>query len=149
MWITKGNFKKEETFLIINNNNRDNVMSWRKKFLQKRKSEVETFLNFLEERKTASNQFSNWDLIYLEKIYLSGHSFGCASTLFSFHQSLRNEKRIKALLLFDPWMMPVEDEVLNFDFNLPIVCLLSEPFANNKVIENEGKKKKRNDGLIY
>lgn len=58
---------------LTKTNHRENVVGWRKTFLEKRRLEIEAFLNFLDEReKTPRKEASNLDLIDLEKIHFGG-----------------------------------------------------------------------------
>lgn len=118
------------------NYTREEVIEFRKPFLQKRENEILNALNFF----TRNNNNDDFDfskdislilkIIDKEKIFISGHSFGAASSV---KICQKYPEKFKACILMDLWPFPIPN--LEEGIQIPTCVILSEPFAQSSECE--------------
>ena len=71
-------------------------------------------------------QFPEWLSLDEEKLTVSGHSFGGMTAL----RLAQTDTRVKAVLTIDPWLYPVNKEVMDgsFKISVPHATVVSEYF---------------------
>ena len=85
----------------------------------------------LKEILSVSSLNSNGD----NSVVLAGHSFGGSTIQFVMHQlkekssKMLHDFNIKSLILLDPWVSPVSDDVLSQTFTIPTLNVFCEPFV--------------------
>ncbi|GAB9467075.1 Platelet-activating factor acetylhydrolase, plasma/intracellular isoform ii protein [Globisporangium polare] len=90
--------------------------------VQEHKTQVELQQQQTNEPAATNNVFALTDV---ESVSLVGHSFGAATALTTAHE----DERIRALVLLDAWMEPVDEHVkLGLGARVPVIHLLSEHF---------------------
>jgi len=119
---------------------REKVAEFRKPFLEFRKQEIKEILNFIRQPREHGFQgllgtkeevvLEIFDAAQTDKIWLSGHSFGGAST-FVVGQDEELHEYFQGLILLDLWPFPVPFEVTEKGFRKPTISILSEQFHDN------------------
>lgn len=68
-----------------------------------------------------------------DKIVLMGHSYGSATVLQAYFM-LESEIKSKVthLILLDPWLFPLPDEVINQRISIPVLILANQDFVHNE-----------------
>jgi len=81
-----------------------------------RKTEIKCFLDFMEEEDFTTKylEFDPSVKIDLDKIVLGGHSMGGMTTI----EASKDEKRIKAVFTFDPWLWCRLDEIRDHSYGI-------------------------------
>lgn len=66
-----------------------------------------------------------------------GHSYGGATIIQTYH-SMDSElkKKIKHIILLDPWLFPLTKSKFKQDFNCPVLMLTCEYFLANEDVYN-------------
>lgn len=58
-----------------------------------------------------------------------GHSYGCSTILQAYLSlNLAMRKKVKAIILLDPWLFPLENQYLQENITCPILMLANEYF---------------------
>lgn len=139
---------------------RENVVNFRRPFLDKRTKEINVTLDNLQslkinlsnsipaKKETQNNEKIANDRDETEKqlienlvframdvneIYLAGHSFGACSIIkcaFDLGKT-KTFKNIKGLILFDLWGYPLERKVEESGINFPILSIVCDSFYEN------------------
>eukprot|EP00924_Labyrinthula_sp_SR-Ha-C_P005823 maker-scaffold_14-snap-gene-6.48-mRNA-1 protein AED:0.00 eAED:0.00 QI:65/1/1/1/1/1/2/182/399 len=110
---------------------RRNVVNFRSKFLDKRVKELDKVIDWVygldpNSFKSAVEK-SVFSLVNKQKIFLSGHSFGSAtSAMYSIQGKHRDN--IKGMCLLDIWAYPLPTDILHRGISLPVISILSAQF---------------------
>lgn len=99
---------------------------------------LSTVENILPEHTSSSiNHNFSWSMfkgaIDADKVVMTGHSFGGATTLMS----LANDKRFRLGIVMDGWLFPLKDEELQDKVSQPLLLIDTESFITE---ENLSKK---------
>mmetsp|Transcript_12485 Transcript_12485/g.14563 ORF Transcript_12485/g.14563 Transcript_12485/m.14563 type:complete len:381 (+) Transcript_12485:107-1249(+) len=139
-----GYYKVPPSDLVYNV--RENVIQFRKPFLEKRRKEVLKIMSCLDngfgmdDSSLSKLEMQILGAMDTKNIFLAGHSFGGCSTAFVMH-SLEKEDElakyaelVKGCIVLDIWSYPLPEEILKGGVRTPIVSILSEQFATNNEI---------------
>ena len=62
-----------------------------------------------------------------------GHSYGCSTILQAYSlMPLSVRKRVSHIILLDPWLFPLPDDVFNDEILCPVLMLSNQYFLENK-----------------
>ncbi|DAZ93911.1 TPA: hypothetical protein N0F65_010113 [Lagenidium giganteum] len=112
--------------------------------LRHRVQEVRRVLNAVEKEHKQHAPGSIFAQMDMDRVNVSGHSFGAATAMTAAHI----DNRFKHAILLDGWMFPVTDEVKQgVGSRIPVVHIISEHFANWK--ENMDDMKKHMYGCTH
>ena len=113
---------------------RQNVVKFRKPFLEQRKQEVESafeHMKMLSESKDATHPFKHIaDVVDFDRVAIGGHSFGGASTIH-LNASSSSVLKPRCVLLHDPWPFCVSEKDINQGLNRPTLCMVGDRFRNS------------------
>lgn len=87
-----------------------------------------------------------------EEIVLIGHSYGCSTVLQAYHSMpLSIRKRVSHIILLDPWLFPLTDEVFNDELVCPTLILANQHFLDLKDVYERNRKfvSRHKPQLIY
>ena len=69
-----------------------------------------------------------------------GHSYGGATVLQAYNlMQLAIKKRVSKIILLDPWLFPLPEEVLRDEIACPILMLANEHFVEIKEVYEQNK----------
>lgn len=101
-----------------------------KETLQIRYSLVKSILDSVYDKKTMNELFGRDIQINYENISISGHSFGGGTAFFT---SLVDKRITGGVLALDPFVVPIDDQILNLEWKTPSLSISTETF--NKAID--------------
>lgn len=81
-----------------------------------------------------------------------GHSYGCATILQAYHDMhLSIRKRVSHIVLLDPWLFPLPDQIADDEIVCPILMLANQHFLNNEdvYIRNKQFLKRHGSKVTY
>ena len=111
---------------------RNDVISFRGPFLEKRILEVRTAVKFLQSRseglEVPDNIQSILNVADASRMFIAGHSFGATSSVLSSRQ-LADDVKFKGVILHDLWPFPLPEDALDHGVAVPCLSILSEPFS--------------------
>ena len=75
-----------------------------------------------------------------QQLILMGHSYGCATILQAYNMMpLSIRKRVSKIILLDPWLFPLTQEVLDDAIACPILMLANQYFVGIKDVYTRNK----------
>ena len=87
-----------------------------------------------------------------QQLILMGHSYGCATILQAYNMMpLSIRKRVSKIILLDPWLFPLPQEVLDDIIVCPILMLANQYFISIHDVYTRNKNfvKKQGSKLLY
>ena len=63
-----------------------------------------------------------------EALVLMGHSYGCATIIQAYHQYPELRKRVKKIVLLDPWLYPLSEHPFKTEIECPLYICANEYF---------------------
>ena len=126
----------------------DGIVTSFKPQLQSRYEVIKGLLDFIYDPKKIEEVFQEKIRLDYDKISIGGHSFGGGTAIYS----CLFEKRITGgVLALDPFVAPIDDQLLNLKWENPTLCICTERFnkviaftKNHEKIENLLKLNKKN-----
>eukprot|EP01061_Rhynchopus_euleeides_P030595 TRINITY_DN50822_c0_g1_i1.p1 TRINITY_DN50822_c0_g1~~TRINITY_DN50822_c0_g1_i1.p1 ORF type:complete len:387 (+),score=112.52 TRINITY_DN50822_c0_g1_i1:57-1217(+) len=117
--------------------NKDEVVQFRKPFLDRREKEVDEVLRYLKKDEMLKSY------IDFSKIILAGHSFGAAAVM-DYGQRKIHDKSILGYLLYDTWTYALGE---NVKVSRPALAVQSSLFANNNEAPERNERLGQDDHL--
>lgn len=103
-----------------------------------RKEQISKIIDLVYNQKELRSFFQSDDLeIDYNRISLAGQSFGAAAAAYT---ALHDERVTGALILLDPWLYPLEEQMKDMQLDMPTLVLRTESFdkLHTEIFRNKG-----------